>query len=236
MKNGVSPGIRKSAPAGTAGARHGRRGQPDLRPGRGDAEPAEQHVAQAAGRRGQRRRARPRDQEAAAIRPGAIPWSAIVRPRHLPSASSAACRGLPAAGSCAPAATRVTAATATPARVGTTSSRRAPGRLTAAADAQPGEHREPGQPVADPADRQHADQRGEPGQQDQDAGDQRLLVVRPEVRDREVLDRDRRQVDRRLADRDDRRAVRADERGRQLGYAQRHGAARPASPRRDQAR
>ena len=56
-------------------------------------------------------------------------------------------------------------------------------------DADAGEHREPGQSVADPADRQHADQRGERDQQHHDAADQGFLVVRPEVRDREVLDR-----------------------------------------------
>jgi len=89
----------------------------------------------------------------------------------------------------------------------------------AAAGAAAGERREPGQPIGDPADRQHADQRGERDQQHQDSGDQCFFVVRPEVRDRELLDRDGRQVDRGLSDRDDRSALRAGDRGRELGHA-----------------
>jgi hypothetical protein len=77
-------------------------------------------------------------------------------------------------------------------------------------------------------DRQHADQRGEPDQQNHDADDQGFLIVRPEVRDREVLDRDGSQVDRGLPGRHDRSAARAGDRGRELGYAQRHGARQQA--------
>ena len=90
-------------------------------------------------------------------------------------------------------------------------------------DADRGEHREGGEPVSQPAHGQHADQRGERSQQHQDAGDQGRLVMRAEVRDRELLDRHGRQVDSGLADRDDRSAVRPGDRGRQLGYAQRYG-------------
>jgi len=98
----------------------------------------------------------------------------------------------------------------------------------ASAGAAAGERREPGQPIGDPADRQHADQRGERDQQHQDSGDQCFFVVRPEVRDRELLNRDGRQVDRGLSDRDDRSALRAGDRGRELGHAQRHGGSQHA--------
>ena len=46
-----------------------------------------------------------------------------------------------------------------------------------------------GEPVRQPTGGQHADQHREGGQQHDDAGDQGFLVVRPEVRDRELLDR-----------------------------------------------
>ena len=76
-----------------------------------------------------------------------------------------------------------------------------------------------------------ADQRGGRSQQHQDAGDQGHLVVRAEVRDRELLDRHGRQVDSGLADRGDRSAVRPGDRGRQLGYALRYGpVSSPARP------
>jgi hypothetical protein len=55
-------------------------------------------------------------------------------------------------------------------------------------------------------------------------GDQGLLVVRAEVRDRELLDRHRGQVDRGLADRDDRSPQRARGRGGEFGDAERDGA------------
>jgi hypothetical protein len=90
-------------------------------------------------------------------------------------------------------------------------------------DADRGEYREGGEPVSQPPHGQHANQHGERGQQHHNAGDQGRLVVLAEVRDREFLDRHGGQVDSGLADRGDRSAVRPGDRGRQLGYAQRHG-------------
>ena len=220
--------------------RHGqrRRGQPHVRPGRGDAEPPQQHVAQAAGRRGQRRRARRAGQEPAAIRcsgrPGVLrvgdqsvggrdwPGPAVLRVGD----QSVGVQGEPAARFPGPdrphQRDQGSGGHGHPGQGGHHVEQAGPGQPDRRRDAEAGEHRESGQPVADPAHRRRADQRGEPGQHDQDPGHQCLLVVRAEVRDREVLDRDGGQVDRRLADRDDRGAGRADERRRELGHAQRH--------------
>jgi hypothetical protein len=53
--------------------------------------------------------------------------------------------------------------------------------------------------------------------------------MRPEVRDRELLDRHRSQIDRGLADRDDRSPQRPGGRGGELGHAQRDRAGQQAS-------
>src|SRR5262249_41762236 len=73
----------------------------------------------------------------------------------------------------------------------------------------PGEAGRPRHAVAEPAERGHADRRGEHGEQHQDPGHQRGLVVGPECRDREVLQRRRGEVDGRAADRDHGGALRA---------------------------
>ena len=87
--------------------------------------------------------------------------------------------------------------------------------------AEDGKHREPGPgpPHSEQAGRhrRHEEHREHPGEQ-------RVLVMGAEVRDRELLDGHRRQVDGDVTDRDDRAAERPADPGRQLGDSERHGA------------
>jgi len=207
----------------------GRRGQPHPGPGRGDAEPPEQRVTQAPGRGGQPRRGRPRDQQAAPIRasrgihraPGLRGYTRLavrgtepgqVRPHGPREHGQRRCRD------------------GHPGQRGHHIGAASTGQADRRGGADGGEHGEPGQPVGQAADGQDADQRGEGVQQHHDPGDQGLLVVRAEMRDREVLHRDRSQVDRGLADRGHRGTGRAGRRRCQLGHAQCHaGSQRPGA-------
>ena len=86
-----------------------------------------------------------------------------------------------------------------------------------------GEDHQAGVPVGQPAHRDHPDQRREDGQRDQDAVDQRRLVVRAERGDREVLHRRGSEVDRGLPDHDRRGALPRAQAGHELADAQGHG-------------
>jgi hypothetical protein len=87
--------------------------------------------------------------------------------------------------------------------------------------AQHAEDGQPGQAVAEPAQRQHPGRDGERGEHHEDPGHQDLLVVAADVGDHEVLHRNRRQVDGDLAHRHHRAARRPDDPGYYLSDAQR---------------
>ena len=90
-------------------------------------------------------------------------------------------------------------------------------------DAQHAENPQPGEPVADPSQRQHPHHGRERGEHQQDPGHQDLLVVAADMTDHEILDRDRGQVDGHLTHRHHGAAQRAGEPRDQLGDAQRGG-------------
>ena len=110
---------------------------------------------------------------------------------------------------------------AAPARVGTTYSGVELGLVRAAARPRKAKSASPHMPNAEPAYRQHPDQRRVQGEHDEDAAEQHGLVVGAERGDGEVFDRRRREIDGGLADRQHWRALRNGEAGGELSRADR---------------